>query len=106
MQCAYALILFLAILMRKSLHTLLKRQQKTLHCYHTSGATLAPSRLCLVRESSYPYVHIVLALRLPGVTVGYYSSIFVFYVQCCCGVSQPSSNVAREIRISQEPQSF
>jgi len=35
-----------------------------------------------VTETSYSYVHIVLTLRLPGVTVGYYLSIFVFYVQC------------------------
>jgi len=45
---------------------------------------------------------------LAGVTVGYYLRIFAFYVQCLTvtGVSQPSSNVAREIRISQEPQSY
>jgi len=68
----------------------------------------APSRLCLVIETSYSYVHIVLASRLPGVTVGYYLSIFAFYVQSLnvTGVSQPSSNVAREIRISQESQSY
>jgi len=50
----------------------------------------------------------LLALRLPGITVDYYLSIFAFYVQCLtfAGVSQPSSNVAREIRISQEPQSY
>jgi len=50
----------------------------------------------------------VLALRLPGVTVGYYLGIFASYVQCLtvAGVSQPSSNVAREIRISQEPQNY
>jgi len=59
-------------------------------------------------ETSYSYVHIVLALRLPGVTVGYYISIFAFLcsVLNCCGVSRPSSDVAMEIRISQEPQSF
>jgi len=53
-----------------------------------------------VTEASHSYVHVVLALRLPGVTVGYYLSIFAFYVQCLtvAGVSQPSSNVAREIR--------
>jgi len=60
----------------------MKRQQQILHCYHTSGAKFAPSRLCLVTETSSSYVHIVLALRLPRVTVGYYLSIFVFYVQC------------------------
>jgi len=51
---------------------------------------------------------IVLALRLPGVTVGYYSRMFAFYVQCLtvAGVSQPSFNVARETWISQEPQSY
>jgi len=54
------------------------------------------------------YRHIVLALRLPEVTVGYYLSIFAFYVQCLtvAGVSHPSSNVAREIRISQGFQSY
>ena len=31
---------------------------------------------------AYSYVHIVLALRLPRVTVGYYLGIFAFYVQC------------------------
>jgi len=34
------------------------------------------------RNSIYSYVHIGLALRLPGVTVGYYCSIFALYVQC------------------------
>jgi len=60
------------------------------------------------RNSIYSNVHIVLALRLPGVTVGYYYRIFAFYVQwlTVAGVSQPNSNVAREIRISQEPQSY
>jgi len=60
-----------------------------------------------VTETSSSYVHIVLALCFPGVTVGYYLSIFAFYVQrlTVAGVSQPSSNDAREIRISQEPQS-
>jgi len=40
--------------------------------------------------------------------VGYYCSIFAFYVQCLtiAGVSQPSFNVAGEVRISQEPQSY
>ena len=52
----------------------------------------------LVTETAY-YVHIVLALRLPRFTVGYYLISFVFYVQCSAvaGVSQPSSDVAREI---------
>jgi len=36
----------------------------------------------LVTETSYSYVHIVSALRLPGATVGYYLSIFAFFVQC------------------------
>jgi len=56
----------------------------------------------------YMFSHIVLALRFRGVTVGYYLSIFAFYVQCLtfAEVSQPSSNVAREIRISREPQSY
>jgi len=49
----------------------------------------------------------VLALRLPGVTVGYHFKHFCFYVQCLtvAGFSQPSSNVAKEVRNSQEPQS-
>jgi len=40
----------------------------------------------------------VLALRLLGVTVGYYLRIFAFYVQCSTisGVSQPSSHVAKQ----------
>jgi len=60
-----------------------------------------------VTETAY-YVHSVLVLRLPGVTEGYCLRIFAFYIQCLtvAGVSQPSSNVAREIRISQEPQSY
>jgi len=60
-----------------------------------------------VRETAY-YAHTVLPLRLVGVTVGYYLSIFAFYVHCLtvAGVSQPSFNVAREIRIAQEPQGY
>jgi len=45
-----------------------------LHCYHTSGAKFAARRLCLVTETAY-YVHSALALRLAGVTVGYYRRI-------------------------------
>ena len=54
------------------------------------------------------YVHIVLALRLPGVTLGNYLRIFALYVHCLtvAGISQPGSNVAREIRISQKPQIY
>jgi len=57
---------------------------------------------------THSYVHIVLALRLSWVTVGYYWSIFVFHVQCLtvAVVSQPSSNAAREIGNSQEPKSY
>ena len=75
--------------------------------YHTSGAKFAVSRLSLVTETAY-HVHILLALRLSGVTVGYYLRMFAFYVQCLtvAGVSQPSSHVAAEIRNSQEPQTF
>jgi len=42
-----------------------------------------------VTETEY-YVHILLALRLAGITVGYYLGIFAFYVQCLsvAGVSQ------------------
>jgi len=65
--------------------------------------------LCLVIEKAY-YIYIVLALRLPGVFVGYYLylRIFVFYGQCStlAGVSQTSSNDAREIRISPGYQSY
>jgi len=41
--------------------------------------------------------HCVSFIRLPGVTVGYYLRVFAFYVKCLpvAGVSQPSSNVAR-----------
>ena len=35
----------------------------------------------MVTETAY-YVHIVLSLRLPGVTVAYCSSVFAFYVEC------------------------
>ena len=58
-------------------------------------------------ETAY-YVLIVLALRLPGVTVGFYLRIVAFYVQCLAvaGVSQQSSNVGKEIRISQGPQNY
>jgi len=78
-----------------------------LYCYHTSGAKFVASRLCLVIETVY-HVHIVLALRLPGVTVGFYSRIVAFYVQCLtiAGVSQPSSQVTKEIRISQRSQNY
>jgi len=41
-----------------------------LYCYHNSSAKFVDRRLCLVTETAY-YFHIVLALRLPGVTVGY-----------------------------------
>jgi len=34
------------------LHTLFKRQRQILHCYHTSGAKFAPSRLRLVTETA------------------------------------------------------
>jgi len=49
-----------------------------------------------------------LALRLLGVTVGYYLRIFAFHLHSLtvAGVSQPSSNVAKQIRISQGPQSY
>jgi len=59
-----------------------------------------------VTETTY-FVHTVLALRFPGVTEDYYLRTFAFYDQCLtvAGVSQPSSNVTREIRISQGPQS-
>jgi len=42
---------------------------------------------------------IVLALRLPGVTVGYFLRLFAFYIQCLtvARVSQPSFKIAREI---------
>jgi len=39
-------------LLRKRLHTLLKRQRQILHCYHTCGVKFAPSRLCLVTETA------------------------------------------------------
>jgi len=48
-----------------------------LHCYHASGANFAARRLGLVTEKAF-YVHTVLALRLPGVSVGYYLRIFAF----------------------------
>jgi len=49
--------------------------------------------------------HIVLALRLPEVTAGYFLRIFAFYAQCLTvgGVSQPSSKVTKEVQISQGP---
>jgi len=34
-----------------------------------------------VTETAH-YVHVVLALRLPGVAAGFYLRIFAFYVQC------------------------
>jgi len=65
------------------------------------------SRLCLVTETAC-HVHTALALRFPEVTVGYYLRMLAFYVQCLyvAVISQPSSKVAREIRISQEPQGY
>ena len=41
-------------------------------------------------ETAYSYVHIVLSLRLPVVTVDRYLSVFAFYVQCLtvAGVSK------------------
>jgi len=38
-------------------------------------------RLRLVTETTH-CVYIVLALHLPGVTVGYYLQVIEFYVQC------------------------
>ena len=106
--CAF--ILFLAYLLRNRvcMHT---RNVNNKYCIVITPveqvSKYAASRLCLVTETAY-YVHTVLTLRLPGVTVGNCLRIFAFYVQCItvAGVSQPSSNVAREIRISQEPQSY
>jgi len=51
---------------------------------------------------------IVLVLRLREITVGSYLRIVAFYVQCLtvAGVSQPSSNVTKEIRISQRLQNY
>jgi len=45
---------------------------------------------------------------LPGDIVGYFFRNFSILrsVLYCCWVSQPSSNVARKIRISQELQSY
>ena len=54
----------------KRLHRLSKRQQYVACCYRTSGAMVVARRLCLVTERAY-YVHIVLALRMPGDTVGH-----------------------------------
>jgi len=58
-------------------------------------------------ETAY-YVDSVLALRLPRLIAGYCLRVFAFYVQCLtvAGISQPISNVVREIRISQGPQSY
>jgi len=105
--CVHALILFLANLLRKRVCIDSRNVNKILYCYHTSGAKFVASRLCLVTETAY-YVHIVLALRLTGITVGFYLRIFAFYLQCLTvgGVSQPSFKVARKIRISQGPQSY
>ena len=59
-------------------------------------------------NSILQYVHIVLVSYLPRVAAGYRLGIFAFYIQCLIlvRVSHSSSNVAREIRISQEPQSY
>ena len=57
---------------------------------------------------THDYVHIMLALRVPRATASYSSRIFAFYVQSLtvAGISQPRSDVARKIRISQGPQSY
>jgi len=49
-------------------------------------------------ETAY-YVDSVLALRLPRLIAGYCLRVFAFYVQCLtvAGISQPISNVVREI---------
>ena len=77
--CVYTLILFLAYLLRKRvcIHT---RNFNT-ECNNVitpgTGAKLAVSRLCLVTEAAHT-IHIVLTLRLAGITVGYYLRIFAF----------------------------
>jgi len=60
-----------------------------------------------VTETAY-YVHIVLALRLPWVTIGFYLRIVAFYGQCLAvaEVVQPSANVGKEIRILQGRQNY
>jgi len=75
--------------------------------YNTTGRKFLASSLCLVTETAH-YVLIMSVLCLPGVTVCCHLRVFAFYVQCLtvAGVSQPSSNVAREIRISQGPQNY
>jgi len=67
-------------------------------------------RLCVGTETAC-YVPIVLAWRLQtlqGVIAGYSLRVFAFYVEwlTIAGVSQLSSSIAREIRISQGRQSY
>jgi len=77
--CAF--ILFLAYLLRNRvcMHT---RNVNNKYCIVITPveqvSKYAASRLCLVTETAY-YVHTVLTLRLPGVTVGYCLRIFAFY---------------------------
>jgi len=106
--CVYALLLFLAIFWGRDCIHSWNVNDKYCIAITPVEQSLHPVDLPGDRNSiAYSYVHIVLALRLAGVTVGYYLSIFAFmFSATVVGVSQPRSNVAREIRNSQEPQSY
>ena len=74
---------FLLILWGRSLHRFSKRWQYILYCYRTSGAKFVARTPCLLTQTAYYELmnlicnqtwspQIVLALRLPEVTAGYY----------------------------------
>jgi len=95
-------------LLSKSLHTLLKRQRQILHCYHTSGAKFAVDYAWWQKQDSLLICSYCVSFTFAW---GYCTLLlkhFCLYVQCLtvAGVSQPSPNVPREIRNSQEPQSY
>jgi len=77
--CVYALILFFAYYLRKRvcIHTRNINTECNIVITPGTGAKLAASRLCLVTEAAYN-VHIVLALRLAGITAGYYLKLLHF----------------------------
>jgi len=79
--CVYALILFPTYLLRKRVCIDSRNVNNKYWIIYTNGAKFAARRLCLVTETAH-YVHIVWALRFPGVTAGYYLRLFAFYVQC------------------------
>jgi len=85
MQCVYALILLLAIFWGRDCIHSWNVNDKYCIAIAPVEQSLNPVDYAWRQKQHthmfmlcYSYVHVVLALRLPGVTVGYYLSIFAF----------------------------